>query len=265
MTNNVKMKPVQTGMMVFTLLLIGSVIIGRIFFGEPGFHWTLSSIQIPLALIHFIVFLRTRFWIYLIPAGMYTLWWLTFFPPLADHPLHLVFAVSSAVFLAAFIAVLVSRRIDWRYKDILLLSARHVSETADGFTPRPYPTGKTEFSREDALGLSRYLKKYMIAYPFIEPDRAVLVIPEYMWLYMLFLKRDYKNSTYVVFSRSGQVIVRIAERDYTKYKEEFTFDQLCASLGDLFKQFMSWYRENHPEKIFHLLVSGQQGRHDGKK
>jgi hypothetical protein len=264
MEQSVKMKPIQIGMAIFTSLLIGSMILGRIFFGPPGFDWTFGSIQILMAAIHFIVLLRTRNWIYLVPTGMYSLWWLTFFPPFAAHPWHEIFAITSALFLFAFVFVLISKRINWRYKEILQLAAKPVTGTTDGFTSRPFPTGPAEFTREDAIELASYLKKNVTAFPFIEPDRVVLVIPEYMWVYMLFFKRSYEKGTYVAFTDSGQATVRIAKNDYRKYREELTFDQLCVSLGDLFKQFMQWSREGTPEKIFAKLNSVGKDQTDEK-
>lgn len=255
MENTVKIKPIQIWMTVFTSILIGAMIFGRIFFGPPGFDWTFGSAQILMAVIHLIVLLRTLNWIYIIPTGMYTLWWLTFFPPFAGHPLHLAFSIASSIFLAAFIWLLFSKRINWRYKEILKLAAAPVTGVTDGFTPRPYPTGSASFTRDDALGLARRLKRNVIAYPFIEQDRVVFVIPEYMWAYMLFFKKRYEGDTYVAFSDSGQVTVRIAKKDYQKYSKELTFDQLCVSLGDLFKRFMQWHREKEPNKIAALLNS----------
>ena len=263
MERTVKFKPIQIWMTVFTAILIGSMIFGRIFFGPVGFDWAFGSCQMLMAVIHIIVLLRTLNWIYLIPAGMYTMWWLTFFPLFAGHPWHNIFAAVSALFLFAFILVLFSKRINWRYKEILQLAARPVSGTADGFTPRPFPTGTAEFSREEAKGLARYLKKNMVAYPFIEEDRVVLVIPEYMWVYLLFFRRNFQSDTYVSFTDSSQVSVRIAESDYRKYREELTFDQLCSSLGNLFKQFLQWYREGTPEKIMALINQAGKGGTDG--
>jgi hypothetical protein len=164
----------------------------------------------------------------------------------------------------AFIGLLFSRRLEWRYKEILQLAAKPVTGTTDGFTSRPFPTGSAEFTREDAIKLARYLTKNVIAFPFIESDRVVLVIPEYMWIYVLFFKRSYEKGTYVAFSDSGQVTVRIAKNDYQKYREELTFDQLCVSLGDLFKQFMLWSREGTSEKIFAKLISAGKDQTDEK-
>jgi len=255
MEKQVKLKPVQVGMWVFTLVLTMSVLLGWIFFGSPGFYWTFGSIQFLLALMHFFVLLRTRYLAYLIPVSMYFLWGITFLPLFEDHPWHVYFASASAVFLFAFIFVLISKRINWRYKEILELAAKPVKGTADGFSHRPFPTGPADFTRNDAVGLARYLKKYVVVFPFIESDRVVLVIPEYMWLYMVLFKKSYMNETYVAFENSGNVTVRIARRDYEKYKQELTFDELCVSLGELFKQFMFWYVEGTSEKILKQLNS----------
>ncbi|MFH1945364.1 MAG: hypothetical protein ABIJ35_06525 [Acidobacteriota bacterium] len=264
MENAVKIKPIQIWMTVFTSILIGAMIFGRIFFGPPGFDWTFGSAQILMAAIHLIVLLRTRNWIYLIPTGMYTLWWLTFFPPFAGLSMHTAFAIASSLFLAAFIWLLCSKRINWRYKEILQLAAEPVTGMTNGFTPRPFPTGSAPFTREDAISLARRLKRNIIAFPFIEPDRVVFVIPEYMWAYMLFFKKSYERDTYVAFSNSGQVTVRMAKKDYQKYSKELTFDQLCVSLGDLFKRFMEWHRAGEPKKIFALLNSAGKGKTDGR-
>lgn len=264
MEQTAKLKPIQVGMTIFTSILLGAMIFGRIFFGPDGFYWALSAAQILLSLIHLTVLMRTRNWIYLIPSGMYTFWFLTFFPPLAGHPQHLFFSIVSALFLLAFIGLLFSRRLEWRYKEILQLAAKPVTGTTDGFTSRPFPAGSAEFTREDAIKLARYLTKNVIAFPFIESDRVVLVIPEYMWVYVLFFKRSYEKGTYVAFSDSGQVTVRITKNDYQKYREELTFDQLCVSLGDLFKQFMLWSREGTSEKIFAKLNSARKDQTDEK-
>ena len=255
MERKVKLKPVQIGMWLFTLALFLAVVLARIFFGSPGFYWVFGSIQFLFTVMHLFVLLRTRYWIYLVPVSMYFFWGLTFLPPLADHPWHPYFAGVSAALLFAFIFVLISKRINWRYKEILGLAAKPVKETADGFTHRPFPTGSADFTRKDILGLSRYLKRYVVIFPFIESDRVVLVVPEYMWLYMVLFKKTYNKETYVAFENSGNVTVRISRNDYRKYKEELTFDQLCVSLGDLFKQFMQWYKDGTPEKILDKLNS----------
>jgi len=255
MSTTKKLKPTQKWMIVFTAVLLAAVIVARIFFGEEGFYWALGSVQVLMAGIHLLVLLQTRNPVYLITVSFYVFLALVFIPPLGGHPWRLFFAIAGAVLLILHTFVLISKQINWRYREILELAARPVEGAADGFTSRPYPSGSAEFSREDARGLARFLLKYVIAYPVFETDRVVLIIPRYMWSYLIFFKRKYDNETYIAFTDSGQVSVRIARPDYQAYKEELTFDQLCASLGDLFKQFMGKYRQGEAGAIIERLNS----------
>jgi len=248
-----KLKYKETGMIAFTLAIIGSMVAAALVFGRAGFSWAFASAQILMTTIHFVVLARTRNWIYVIPTSMYGLWALTFLPPLAAHPWHDVFAVASAVFLAAFIGVLFSKRINWRYREILELAARPVEEAGDGFTPRPFPSGPADFTRTDALGLARFLLKHVVCYPIVEPDRVIMVIPRVMWTYLLFLKRRYDDATYVALTDSGEVVVHIASTDYRKFKKELTFDRICRSLGDVFRKFLQLYQEGRRKEIISML------------
>jgi len=250
-----KLRTTQKVMIFLTAIAIASLVFSRIFFGALGFYWALGVLQVVMTLIHFMVLVRTRNPVYLIPVFMYGFWALTFLPPLENIPGHNAIAIASAVFLAAFIVTLFSKKINWRYREILELAAKPVDDTADGFTSRPFPAGKADFNRRDVIGLARFLMKNVVVYPIIEKDRVVLVIPRYMWSYILFLRQRYDKETYVAFTYSGRINVCIAEMDYKAYKEELTFDQLCASLGDMFKQFLIWYKSGESKKIIGELNS----------
>lgn len=253
MQDSAKLKPTQQMLIVFTLALLAIIVTASIFFGQSGFYWTFGSVQFLMVLIHFLVMIQTRNLVYLIPILFYFFVGLTFLPPLADTPGHIFFAVMAALFLVGLIFVFLSKKINWRYREILKLAAKPVKDAADGFTSRPFPSGQAEYTQEEVNGLGHFLLKHVIAYPFFESDRVVLVVPRYMWTYLLFFKRDYDNETYVAFSDSGKVSVRIAHRDYKAYKEELTFDQLCASLGDLFKQFLYMYKKGQTRDIIAWL------------
>jgi branched-subunit amino acid transport protein len=253
MSQKSKLKVTQRWMILFTSLFIAAIIIGRILYGEVGFYWALSVSQLLMFLIHGVVLWKTRNPVYLIPVLMYLFMGLTFLPPWKEHPGHLVFSVAAAAMLVGFIAILITKKINWRYREILELAARPVNEASDGFTHRPFPSGRLDVTRKDVLGLARFLLKNVVAYPLIEADRVVFVIPRYMWSYLILFKRRYDKETYVAFADSGEVSVRIARPDYQAYKEELTFDRLCASLGDLFKQFMQHYRDGQPDKVIERL------------
>jgi len=223
-----KLKYKETGMIAFTLAIIGSMVAAALVFGRAGFSWAFASAQILMTTIHFVVLARTRNWIYVIPTSMYGLWALTFLPPF-------------------------SKRINWRYREILELAARPVEEAGDGFTPRPFPSGPADFTRTDALGLARFLLKHVVCYPIVEPDRVIMVIPRVMWTYLLFLKRRYDDATYVALTDSGEVVVHIASTDYRKFKKELTFDRICRSLGDVFRKFLQLYQEGRRKEIISML------------
>lgn len=253
MPNTKKLKPTQKWMIFFTAVLYAIIIAARLFYGEIGFYWAFGSVQVLMAAIHFLVLLQTRNPVYLVMIAFYGFLALIFLPPLAGHPWRLFFALAAGILLILHIFVLISKQINWKYREILGLAAGPVEGAADGFTSRPFPSGSAEYSREDARGLARFLLKYVIAYPIFEADRVVLVIPRYMWSYLIFFKRNYDNETYIAFTDSGQVSVRIARPDYLAYKEELTFDQLCASLGELFQQFMGLYRQGEAKVIIERL------------
>ena len=255
MSETSKLKFTQKGMLIFTLALVVILIASSIIFGEKGFYWVFGSIQMLMVLIHLVVLIRTKNHLYTVLILFYSFMFLTFLPPFASLSIRPFFAGAAAVFLVGMITVFISKKINWRYQEILELAAKPVNETADGFTPRPFPSGRAEYTRLDALGLARFLMKYVISYPFIEKDRIVFVIPRIMWVFVLGFKRNYDNETYVAFSDSGHISVRIAKSDYQAYKQELTFDQLCASLGKVFKEFMRMYRTGDKKKILEWLNS----------
>jgi hypothetical protein len=206
------------------------------------------------ALAHLVSFLRTKNWGHLIPMFFYVFIILTFFPPLThNQTTRLVFGVLAGILFFGEIFVLSSKRINWRYREILELAAKPVDESADGFTPRPFPAGTALYNTEEILGFTKFMINHVIAYPFVEKDWVVLVVPENMFAYMLLLKRGYKKDTYVTFDFSGNVTVTIAKKDYQKYREEFTFDQLCSSLGNLFIEFLELYKKNQSSEIINRL------------
>lgn len=255
MTETSKLKFVQKEMMIFTLFLIVILIASSVVFGERGFYWVFGSIQMIMFLVHLTVMIQTRNFLYSVLSLFYLFMFLIFFPPYINLSVRPFFAGAAAVFLVGMIGVFVSKKINWRYREILELAARPVEGTEDGFTPRPFPSGSADYTRKDVLELADFLKRYVIAYPFIEKDRVVFVIPRVMWTFMLGVKRNYDKETYVAFYDSGHISVRMAKSDYQIYKQELTFDQLCASLGNIFKEFIRLYRNGEKNKILEWLNS----------
>jgi len=243
-------KTVSIGLASLTTVLVILLIYGRAAGGEKLFYWILSISVLPFGLIHFTVWLRTRNKIYMLVFSYYLFLGLTFLPVIRSEALHVIFALIAVSLMIPFIMVtMVKKKINWRYREVLELAAKPVSGKADGFTARPFPAGKMETDRAGILKFSRFLFSEMIAYPVFEPDRTVLVIPKNMWVWVLFLKSDYKSSTHITVDNSGHISVKIARDDYSAYRDELTFDLLCGSMGDLFIRWFGLFRENKTGEI----------------
>lgn len=136
-----------------------------------------------------------------------------------------------------------------RYRRILELAARPVDDAQNGFTQRPYPSGKAVYSKGEIFGFAEFLKSRLIAIPFVESNGITLAFPE-DWLGRLYdMHGSYLDDTRVIFQFNGQVSAHITEKDYKKYQEELTFDQLCSSLGNMFIEFMELFKNGEGECI----------------
>jgi hypothetical protein len=64
---------------------------------------------------------------------------------------------------------------------------------------------------------------------------------------------SYLDDTRVIFQFNGQVSAHITEKDYKKYQEELTFDQLCSSLGNMFIEFMEMFKNGEGDLILEKI------------
>lgn len=142
-----------------------------------------------------------------------------------------------------------------RHRKILELAARPVDDTQNGFTRRPHPAGKADFSKGELYGFAEFLRRHYIAIPFEESKGIVLVFPE-DWLGRLYnVHGHYTDDTRLTFQFDGNVSAYITENDYKKYRQEWTFDQLCVSMGNLFVEFLELFKEGKGDHILQRIAS----------
>jgi len=154
-------------------------------------------------------------------------------------------------FLVWLIILLFTKRIKWRGREILEMAADPVEDTGSGYTARPLPAGKTEFTQRQIIQFAQFAKRHLIAVPYIGKDKVVFV-PVAEWrefFFIMGLKSDYTDETWVAFDFNGDVSVNISHRDYLAYNEELSFDQLCGSLGNLFVEFMEMFQRGEGIRI----------------
>jgi len=180
---------------------------------------------------------------------------LNFFVGLQRITVMTVFTVISTVCLfALFIHMFfVFLKHSARFRRILELAARPVDEAKNGFTQRPYPSGKAVYSKGEILGFAEFLKSSLISIPFVESNGITLAFPE-DWQGRLYdMHGSYLDDTRVIFQFNGQVSAHITEKNYKKYQEELTFDQLCSSLGNIFIEFMELYKNGEGDRILEKI------------
>jgi hypothetical protein len=172
-----------------------------------------------------------------------------------DRTVFNFFKVLTLPCIGVLIYMMVTRRAKWRGRDILELAAAPVDDVTDGFTERPYPSGKADYSWGEILGFAKFCGKHMVSLPYIESERVYLV-PIRMgkeYLHLWNVSRNISKDTWVCFDSDGNVTVNISKEDYYLYREDLSFDQLCDSLAGVYIEFLDLYRRDMTVRIIDRL------------
>ena len=162
------------------------------------------------------------------------------------------FFMAITLFFAVWMLFLaLTKRIKWRGREILELAAAPVEQLGDGFTARPLPVGRTEFTQPQILGFAEFVRKNLIAVPYLGKDKVVFVpVAEGREpAFILGLAADYAAETWVAFDFAGNVSANVSHRDDLEYQEALSFDKLCESLGNLFVEFMALFQRGEGVRI----------------
>ena len=259
MTNHSKLKPLdENGPIIGLLLGIVMIVIFAFIWHQYGENTVdkIAGILLALGSIpNFLVWYRTKN-----PGHLSFMSWqvvmsIRLLIGFEDTFTVTVYAVVIVILILIFFYMVYKKRLKSYYKNILELAARPVEETENGFTARPFPAGKTEYSPREITEFAKYCAKNLIAIPYQEDDKVIFVISVKFGNDLFFSRNEYVSSTYVSFDKAGTVEVNIARTEYEKYKDELTFDHLCSSLGNVFIEFLQLYRENKSGEIIKRLNS----------
>jgi len=162
-------------------------------------------------------------------------------------------------FLSLFVIFITAKRFPYgffwqRYLPLFLeVAAKPIIATTNGYTNRPFPVGKSEYSREDIIRFAKFLNQELIASHYIMEDRVVLVFSNGLFQYIPFFKPDFNRLTYVSFGSEGDISVNFAQKDYKKYKDEITFNQLCNSFGNIIIDFFNAFQQKKGNSYFEKI------------
>ena len=96
-----------------------------------------------------------------------------------------------------------------------------------------------------------FITTNLIAFAFREENRIVFVLtlPGNDIPYLLGIKKDYLEDTWVAIDYDGNISVNVTEDDYLLFKQDLDFDQLCQSLGNVFIEFLELSKNGQESQI----------------
>jgi hypothetical protein len=167
-----------------------------------------------------------------------------------------IFSLFCELFFMIWLVLLViNRKMKWRGRDILELAAAPVEQVGNGYTARPLPAGKTEFTQRQIMEFSEFARRNLLAFSYISKDKVVFVPirTSREFPYVMGFKSDYLDDTWVAFDFNGNISVNISHRDYLEFMESLAFDQLCESMGNLFVEFIEMFHRGEGVRVLDLL------------
>lgn len=171
--------------------------------------------------------------------------------PFENKEYALAYFTGLIFFGFVLIALTLTRRLKWRGREIFELAAEAVEETGDGYTSRPRPVGKVDYSPQQIQAFIRFCSGKLIALPYTSAKNNTLVIVKNSDEFerLLGLSGDYLDASWVNFDMDGEVSVHISQKDYLDYREPLAFDQLCTSLGQVFIDFFDLYNKGEGVRV----------------
>ena len=160
---------------------------------------------------------------------------------------YVIHVILNLIYIAFSWSILYSHeKLEANARRLFRLASELIFETSNGFTSRPYSAGTAEFSREEILGFARFLNGKNIVRSIMKKDSVTLTFS--MGISPLKYP-DTKNISYVSFDYDGNISVQISKYDYKRYKEKLTFNELCDSLANVFKRFLTYYQNGNDDRI----------------
>ena len=227
-------------------------------FGKVMAFKILGIVVIFYAVMNFTLYLKTQSWsiflqtLYIACLGMFIIYF-----PAATHvrgkalpQLTLIFFYLTLFLLALVFYLALTRKLKWRGKEILEMTAQEIDETSGSYTDRPMPIGKVDAEKDDVLDFAAFLRKNLVSMTYIEEDKVFFVPVEAGDYPPLFsMKFNYLERTWVTIDFEGNVSAHISKYDYLRYVEEYSFDLLCKSLGEKYIEFFELYIKNEGVRV----------------
>lgn len=226
-------------------------------------YFTIFLVALMFIVLGIIQWYRYRNWIYPVLGFIVgiTTAQVSFLYPHSNSP-----GIVKMTYFISFIILVVFVVVNWNTiyfherfeinsRRLFRLASQLIYRSENGFTERPYSGGRIECTRDELLGYARYLHGNFIAMPFYYEDSICL---SFSMNKSLMVISDGKEVSHVIIGFDGSITVKVSERDYLDYRTRLSFDQLCASIRDIFSRFLDYYRKGLESRIAIELKSAKQ-------
>lgn len=227
--------------------------------------WQVPYITIILVALMFIIlgiiqWFRYRNWIYPVLGFLMgiTTAQVSFIFPNYDEP-----GIFILTYFLCFILIILFILINWNSfysherfeinsRRLFRLASERIFKTDNGYTERPYSGKKVDCTRDELLGFVRFLHGNYVIRPFYYESHICLSFSMNTSLVVI---HEGKEVSHVIIGYDGSVTVKVSDKDYRDYRERLSFDQLCASLADIFTRFLEYYKNGLDSRIMIELKS----------
>lgn len=258
MNQSTKLKPINRSkaisISIVAVVLLSIIAISlRILLTPETKLKVFGSIFLLFAIINFVAWLRTK------NSAVFIMMFISLAMALSylfDYK-GIYFAIPmGGLAIYYFRHIYISGKYQMNYRKILELAAQQVKSTTNGFTSRPLPAGSAQFTMDGLVGFAKFMKKNHVVRPYFEENRVLFIVKDMHQIW--FGAPDLKKDTYISFDFDGAMAVNIAKGDYQQFKEELTFDQLCAALGGVFRKFLHYFEIRETDKIVSSIKMKRQ-------
>jgi len=165
--------------------------------------------------------------------------------------LHVI--IAAAALALTLPSILRNEKLEANARRLFHLAGEFVHETSHGFTARPYSDDSIYYSRDEIQGFARFLCSKNIVKTFTQEQAVTLIFS--MGISPI-KEAELDKTSYISFDNKNNMAVFISAYDYKCFKHTLTFDQLCASLGSVFKRFLQYYKQGQESRIIVELKAG---------
>jgi len=123
-----------------------------------------------------------------------------------------------------------TKKIKWRGREVFELAAGPVETVGDGYTSRPRPIGRVEFTKGEILAFARFATRNLISIVYYGKAGHLCARKNGQRVHLSVQAARLRHEvTWINFDFEGEVSVHIAQKDYLDYQQPLDSTG-CASL-----------------------------------